>query len=123
MVQIFVKAHHEKRGKWSQNMLVLAYDITNRTVTVPGSKGRTVSAAIEDIRTAVCENELATAVPDAINEIDRNVDGIVDLLESEAHCNDEDTSDHPAGTRAVSDEELDCSAPNVSKVGDRIEVY
>ena len=54
MVQIFVKDSKEKRGKWSQSMPVLSYDLSNRTVTVPGSKGRKVCAAVEDVRPSIC---------------------------------------------------------------------
>ena len=123
MVQIFVKDSKEKRGKWSQSMPVLSYDLSNRTVTVPGSKGRKVCAAVEDVRPSICANELASAVQDSIDELDRILDEVVDQLESEGHSSDETVSGHRDRTRAYRDEEPDCIGQNLPAVGDRIEVY
>ena len=102
---------------------VLSYDLTNQTVTVPGSKGWKVRAVIEDFRPSVCANEQASAVQDGIDELDRNLDDVIDQRESEAHSNDENVSAHPENTRAYSNEEPDCIGQNLPAAGDKIEVY
>ena len=68
-------------------------------------------------------NELASAVQDAIDELDRILDEVVDQLESEGHSSDETVSGHRDRTRAYRDEEPDCIGQNLPAVGDRIEVY
>lgn len=62
LVQIYIKQQHEKRGSWSAPKPVLAFGATSNTVTVPGSEGCTIKAAVEDARFAATNNDLAMAV-------------------------------------------------------------
>lgn len=55
----------------------MAFDLPNRTVTVLGTRSKKITAEIEDILPALRSDEPATAVLDAINERDRNLDDAV----------------------------------------------
>ena len=53
MVNIHVKLNRQKRGTWSETKLILHFDASSQTVTVPGAKGKYIQAATEDVRYAV----------------------------------------------------------------------
>lgn len=53
IVQVFIKKGNEKRGKSSGDKVVLEYDHDSRIVIVPGSGGRRIRAAVEDVRAAL----------------------------------------------------------------------
>lgn len=66
-VQIFHKMRGEKRGKWSSPRPVLNIDESSKTVLVPGSHGKTIKAAFEDIRHSIPPKlDFAICVQDAI---------------------------------------------------------
>ena len=124
LVQVFIKKQNQKRGKWSQNKPVLAYDFPNRTITVPGSNGRKICAAIEDVRPAIRDNELAAAVQDAIDEMDRNLDEVVEeIVEIRKGDDEQDSNQDDIRNHQEPDDEIDCIGTNLPNVGDQIEVY
>lgn len=71
-VQVFLKIETEKRGKRSSNRPGLTLDPVNRTVAVLGSRGRKITAAIEDVRPAISIAELAGAAQGVIYELDKD---------------------------------------------------
>eukprot|EP00171_Calliarthron_tuberculosum_P000612 IDg612t1 len=83
LFQIFLKSQGEKRGKWSSPKPVLSMDKVSQAVTVPGKNGRTVRAAIEDVRLTIADNQLAIKVQEAIDTKDNVLDeSISDLNDS-----------------------------------------
>lgn len=69
MVQVFHKLDNQKRGKWLSPRNVLSVDPKSGSVTAPGCNGRTITAALEDARFSLPENDFAKHVQDAINEL------------------------------------------------------
>lgn len=51
--QVFIKKGNEKRGKWSGDKVVLEFDRASRMVVVPGSNGKKIHSAVEDVRAAL----------------------------------------------------------------------
>lgn len=49
-------------------------------MTVPRSKGRTTKAAVEDVRHAIIDDELAMAVPEAIEELAVHLETAIDRI-------------------------------------------
>lgn len=76
--QIFVKSQREKRAKWPKNKAVQAFNYANRTVAVATSKWKQIRAVTKDARPAMTEDELASAVLNAIGDLDRNLYEVVD---------------------------------------------
>ena len=83
LVEVFIKKGKEKRGKWSTSKSILTYDHPSRTVTVAGKNGRVISAAIEDVRPAITENEFSLGLQEAMNELD---DIITDTIQHQESC-------------------------------------
>jgi len=135
MVEVFIKKQHEKRGSWTAPKLVLSYDHPSRTVTVPGARGKTIAAAVEDVRHAVLENDIATAIQDAIDSLDCSLDiaisGTAPSSNDTEPDDDQDSgtnacNDHDGDAPASGEENFDLSTPSVlskPEVGDHIEVY
>ncbi len=115
-VQVFFKRDHEKRGSWSAPRTVLSYDHSSRTVTVPGKNGRTVSAAVEDVRAALPENDLAKSIQESIDTLDACVDNAIDdvCTESIPSTKNENQS---------YDDQFDNDDAIVPVVGDTIDVW
>ena len=76
-VQIFVKNDQGKFGKWLSARPVIKIDVNAGSVTVPGSKGHTITAAFEDTRHAIIDDDLAELVQTAIDDIDSQLDEII----------------------------------------------
>lgn len=106
---------------------MLVFDIANGTVTVPGANGKKINPAIEDIRPAIAKKELATAVQNATDELDRNLEEVVDTLEDDSPESRIDFTGDDIGnsdsTALNIEEEPDRIGPNNPTVGDNIEVY
>ncbi len=119
MVQIYTKNQHEKRGHWSSSKPVLSYDHEARTITVPGSGGRRICAAIEDVRIAGPEDELSTAIQDSIDNLDELLNDAADSL------NDASVQPHPELLQNVFDPVCsdEPNSLNTPSVGDAIEVW
>lgn len=77
LVQVFIKLEKEKRGKWTGPKPVISYDKISGTVTVPGTSGRVIKAAVEDVRQAITDNALATSIQEAIDDLTSNVDSTI----------------------------------------------
>lgn len=84
IVQIHTKLQNQKRGNWSEPQPVLHYDPEARTLTIPGSRGKRRQAAIEDVRHALCENELAVEIQSAIDVLTRQVDESLEDMDFDA---------------------------------------
>lgn len=69
LVEVFVKKTNEKRGKWLNARPVTSVDISDGSVTVPGSKGHTITAAFEDTHHAIERDHLAELIKTAIDQI------------------------------------------------------
>lgn len=65
LVQIFIC----QRGSWSSPKPVLSFDSESQMVCVPGSEGRAIKAAVEDVCHAVTGNALAVSVQDASDQL------------------------------------------------------
>lgn len=62
LLEIFVKGDHEKRSKWSYTRTFLKLYPSYWTVTVPDRNGRTMKAAIEEVRQAPLDIRFANMV-------------------------------------------------------------
>lgn len=59
LVQVFQKLEKEERGNWLLTLFFLSIDPSTISVTVPGSAGGTITAAIEDIKHTITEESFA----------------------------------------------------------------
>ena len=91
MLRVFIRTENQKRGNWSLPKPVLSYEISYRTITVPGAKGKYVKTAIEDVRHAVdTDHDLAIAIQEAINSFSQSLDEALDeALEDGAEVSNE----------------------------------
>lgn len=62
IVEVFIKKNCEKRGKWTKSLPLLSYDSDTGMVSLPEKRGKTFSAAVEGVRSAIIINPLASAV-------------------------------------------------------------
>ena len=130
-VQIFIREQKDKRGKWSLPKVILEFDHYSGTVTVPGKNGKTVKAAIEDVRLALSENTFASAIQDGIDTLSRSINDTIDHLESEIPRRDStEGSDlnNAIQRKAIDSEEnvLEDTEENLTSlpsIGDSIEIY
>ncbi len=74
MIQVDVKKDSAKRGKWLSPRPVLHYHPESFTVTIPGERGRTMKAAIEDIRPAFSDNALTSLVQESIDFLENDLE-------------------------------------------------
>ena len=93
LFQVYIKLQHEKHGKSSNPKPVISYDKMSGTITVPGQNGKKLTAAVEDIRFAITDNELAlkyqeandimaTALNESIDSITMTVNDTDDSVSS-----------------------------------------
>lgn len=104
MVQAYKWLPHQDRGSWSDPKAVLEYFLSSNTVVVAGSKGRHRKYAIEDVRHAISDDELAAETRKAIDQLNRDMET---NLESETeNCDyDEDNAFDSDRTAALLDQE------------------
>lgn len=81
LVEIFIKIGKQKRGKWSSPRTVLNFDPESWTVTVPSSNGRTMKAAVEDVRLAVSEESFASLVREGNDRLDNSIEEMLDEIQ------------------------------------------
>lgn len=74
MVEVFIELPNQKRGSWSSPRTVLDVDISSDTVSVSGSKGHSVKAALEDVRIAISDDNVAQILCEANDSLDRGLD-------------------------------------------------
>lgn len=55
LIEIFIRSCN-KNGKWTSPRTILSIDMHSGTVSLPGSNGKTVKAAFEDIRPAIAND-------------------------------------------------------------------
>ncbi len=78
MVQIYAKDGNAKYGKWLSARPVISIDTQAGSVTVPGSSGKTITAAFEDTRHAIIDDNLASIISESIDKIDDSIDDLLD---------------------------------------------
>ena len=94
---------------------VLSYDKQSGTVTVPGQNGRTIKSAVEDVRFAITNNELALNYQEASDIMDTALDESIDSLNKDTLEKIDDCVSITETNELVPTHEL--------RVGDKIEVY
>ena len=92
---MFVKYQQEKRGKWYNPKTVLSYDKNSGTVTVPVQNGRKISA-VEAVRFAITDNELALKYQEANSVMDMALNESIDSLGEVTGNESEDSYTEPA---------------------------
>ena len=115
LVENFIKHDKEKRGSWTSPRPVLSYVPESQTVVFPGKNGRKRTAALEDTRKAVLQDELAIKVREAIDELNVPLD--VALYEAT------DDEKEPVEPQPQHDVIEDTDITSLRKVGDGIEVF
>ena len=120
LVQVYIKNQNEKRGSWTAPKPILAFDHKSQTVKVPGSKGRTIEAAVEDVRHAVTDDHLAVAVQDAIDQLAFNLDAVIDEQESDTDDNANDNGTVSAELEVQNSTDERMTQPTV---GDKVSVF
>ena len=119
MVQVYVRTGKEKRGKWLSPRTALSIDRTAGTVTVAGSNGRKIVAAVEDTRLAVVDSDLASAVVESLDTLNENLS---ELTEDLAEIQEEEQHDSEGFHSTDAEHTSDDSYISPS-VGDRLEVF
>lgn len=131
LVEIYIKLKNGKRGEWTAPRPVLSYDRSTNTVSVPGANGKTVRAAIEDVRPALRNDALAQQIQVSIDEIQ---DELASLVETNTETQDNDSHrSYDRSTEMIRQNEDEDSfsindepyftASNDPGVGDKIEVF
>ena len=132
MVEVFVKHSNEKRGKWSSPKTVLSYDHNTRTVVLPGRNGRTIQAAIEDIRPSLSDNTLAVSIKDLMDDLDDEIDNEIESVTNDTgkypskskHDANFDLSEGQANAQVEPIENTNSEIQGKSiAVGDKLSVY
>lgn len=85
MVQVFVKLEKYKRGGWFSPRDVLSMDAESVVVTVPGAWKCTISAAIENVRPAVVEDDLSFLAQESIDALDDLIEAAMDDVDQSSH--------------------------------------
>lgn len=122
LVQVFVKEGKDKRGKRLSTRVVLSVDNDFGIVSVLGSSGRPISAAAEDVRIAIVDDELAVCISETNDQLDRILgEAIKYLPEANVNVSSEvnvyaPDFDHNGGT--IADPFI--AVPNF---GDRLNVF
>lgn len=80
LVQVYIKLSNQKLGKWTTPKPVIHFDRMTKTITVPARNGKTINAAIEDVRIAVVEGLLANSIEEAIDKMDNILEDTFDDL-------------------------------------------
>ena len=73
LVEVFIHDGKSKRGSWTSPRQVLSIDHDAGCVSVPGRAGKSLSAAVEDVRAATGACELASSIQDSIDQLDFNL--------------------------------------------------
>jgi len=129
LVQVYIKTDKQKRGTWSGVKPVLSFDAESRSVTVPGSSGRTICAAMEDVRLALETDGFANAVRDACDTMDIVLEDALKITtegcdSSADQADEEDALPNADQTFYDGDDDIESLFGNgVPCVGDRIQVY
>lgn len=74
MVQVYIKDWNENRGDLSSPRMVLSVQIASGTVTIAGSSVKSIHCAVEYVRPAVTENDLALHISRANYQLKESID-------------------------------------------------
>ena len=119
LVQVFIKDGKAKRGSWSSPRAVLSIDSTSGTLTIPGRAGKTISAAVEDVRAARVDSDLTAMIQESIDQLDMNLVDCIDNSEQPQTAENADSrneNDQIGDFNGTNDETLPIS-------GDRISIF
>lgn len=72
-VNVYKKNQMQKRGKWLSSLPILSIDLVSGSICVPGANGRTITAAIEDVRPEIHHDTFAEAVQDGLDDLDSDL--------------------------------------------------
>lgn len=122
LVEVFIKRQHEKRGKWSPPRVVLSYDPSSRTITVPGSHGKTISSAIEDTRFAIQDNPLAIQIQQSIDQIDAELEHVTDCTDENPDA-DEREFEHDKSPPFHHEYSTSECEPSLPRTGDCVDIF
>lgn len=78
LVEVYISDGKNKRGKWSSPRIVTNCDHKNGTVTVPGTTGRVVQAALKDIRHGIIDESFARVVRDTNDQLDLSIEELLE---------------------------------------------
>lgn len=122
LVQVFVRKEKEKRGKWLSARAVLSTDVTAGSVTVPDSNGKNITAAVEDTRHAIVDDDLAASVVESIDLISDSIDDFVSCLDDKNSQLDE-VGESTNDGKVPDDEHAADDRFVLPSVGNRLEVF
>lgn len=108
-VEVFVPDGKQKGGKWSSLNIVLKYSHKSRTITVPGTTGKTLKAAFEDDRHAFSNDSLVSLIWEANDPLGSEMTDMMDLWE----CNESYPSSQPITVDSCLDVSAQVSKENV----------
>lgn len=74
----------KKRGKWTSSRAIISIDSESRTVSVPGSKGKIIKTAFEDVRTAIDNESFAYLLHKANDNLDEDVEHLTNQEHNDA---------------------------------------
>ena len=76
---------------------VISVDLLSGIVMVPGSRGHKISAALEDTRVAIVDDDLASSIQESIDVLDNSVDDAINKFTDGTLCDpqpDESTDEY-----------------------------
>lgn len=122
LVEVYSKKQHSKRGSWSAPKKILSVDNESRCITVPGKPGKVITAAFENVRTAIKDVELAELVKTSLDELDEDIKNGIDSSPVRMAAQDEE---YVQGTEHSDPDDADFSSdsPVIPLVGYRIDIY
>lgn len=77
LVEIYIKRSHAKRGSWTAPSTVVNVDYHSGVVNIPGSNGKIVKAAFEDVRPVIDDDSFAKLLRDANDELYDNLHALL----------------------------------------------
>lgn len=129
IVQVYVKSGNEKRGKWLSTTSVIRFDPESVVVTVNGGQGNRISAAVEDVRLAVEDDEFADHVQEGIDRINQALEDLISCTENPTVNEDTGSTVDDTTTSDANDADKDdnecfyLSTDQDPTTSDHIEVY
>lgn len=135
MVDVYVKSNGQKKGKWRLSRQVPKFDSKSARVTLPSSRGKTMNAAIEDLRPDVPADRFASLVRESNDELDDVMQDIVHTLPDAVKNPCQSSSNSPTFIATQFEPDYSCeevtepiedhSFPQLPhpSVGDLLEVY
>ena len=118
LVQVFYKLEKEKRGKWLSPRTVLEIDQNAGIVKVPGSMGRTISAALEDVR-------IAHEPDDIVKHIFESIDQMDELINYWPDCTSDcvSTKDYDTHHQGCAEDFMENDEPVLPVIGDQVDIF